>query len=561
MNAPARKTHMAKQPKRRQRATRGEAHPPDIAPPALRDTLGHFALWTLVFLAVLLSLRLVNLWYDLDPDESVYILMSAGVLDGHLPYTEMYEHKPPGIFLVLAAVMGMFGESLAVVRHFGTFCLLVAAVASYGIAVRHTTPLVAGLSVAAVMTLAGVNYFQHMLAEYAIILWLMPAVWLLVARRGVLWAVFVVGTLVSTATLMKTNAGYVALALGGYYLWRAFVAWRGGQDGSPWEVAVYVAGGAWPLAAVVALYWVAGEIDLFVFFNVTLPLSYAYGEGQSGLQDLLHYVTHYWQSLNSFYPLARALFIAAGIGCLCVLTRRRTDVLKKDLVAIGVVFGALALSTLHGDGHLHYLLALLPFVAVFTALGFGVLHARLAAAHRATAPLMLAPAFILACGFVQYGSASAYHLLNRWETIGQTPLQQVAELIREDGGGSVYAPQQPHLYWYLDEPTPSRLIQPTNLGRTSVLNPIIEHGYLQPSEYRRVLEHEYDYWVMRPDSAVWNAYHPQFRNYAYGIRDSNYELWKHLPLKDQQFDTSNGYKPDWFDLRKDLTGFNIYKRR
>ena len=564
---------MAKQSKRRKAKSklkpnpnpnlvaREEAHTPH-APRLFMTPAVRLALWTLFFLAVLLSVRLVNLWYDLINDEAVYILISADLLDGNLPYTEMYEFKPPGTFLALAAVMGVFGESLAVVRHFGTFCLLVAAVASYAIVVRHTTPTVAGLSVAAVMTLAGTDYFQHTLAEHVLVLWLMPAVWLLVARRGVLWAVFAVGALVSAATLTKTNAAYVALALGGYYLWRAWGAWRGGHGRSGgWEVAVYVAGGALPLAAVVALYWGAGELDLFVFFNVTLPLSYAYGQGQSALGALSDYVVHYWQSLDSFYPLVRALFIAAGVACLSLLTRRDT-VLTQDLAALGVVFVALALSTLHGHGHLHYLLVLLPFAAVFTALGWGVLHTRLAAERRASAPFLLAPALILACGFAQYGVAGAYHLFNRWDTLGQTPLQQVAELIREDGGGSIYAPQQTALYWYLDQPSPSKLIQPANLGNGAIINPLTEHGYLQPNEYRRVLTQEYDYWVMRPDSAVWKHYHPNFRAYAYGIRDSNYKLWKHIPLKDQQFDTFNGGLSDLpFNPRKDLTGFDIYKRR
>ena len=570
---------MAKQRKRRQPVPRKQSKPSKPGKPskprapathiqARPNSPLHLALWAGVFLATLLSVRLVNLWYDLINDEAVYILIAAGLLDGHLPYTEMYEFKPPGMFLLLAAAMGMFGESLLTVRHFATFGWWVAFVSAYAIAARHTPPAVAGLSVAAVATLVGVEYYQHTIAEHALILWLMPAVWLLVAKRGVWWAALLVGALVSAATLTKTNAAYIALALGGYYLWRAWGAWRGGQR-APWralsEVALYAAGGALPLVAVVALYAAAGELDLFVFFNVTLPLSYAYGQGQSGWQTAFNFVAHYWQSLDSFYPLARALFIAGAIGGLLSLTRRTSSALKHDLAAVGIVFIALALSTLHGHGHLHYLLVLLPFVAVFAALGLGVIHARIAStpgARHAPAALLLAPGFILACGLAQYGSASAYHLINRWDSIGQTPLQQVAEVIREDGGGAVYAPQQTALYWYLQQPSPSKLIQPANLGLGAILNPLTEHGYLESGEYRRVLNQEYDYWVMRPDSNVWKYYHPNFRNNAYKIRDDNYQLWKHIPLKDQQFDTFNGGLSELpFNPRKDLTGFDIYKRR
>jgi len=38
----------------------------------------------------------------LDWDESTFILMAANSLDGHLPFVEMFDVKPPGIFVLLA---------------------------------------------------------------------------------------------------------------------------------------------------------------------------------------------------------------------------------------------------------------------------------------------------------------------------------------------------------------------------------------------------------------------------------------------------------------------------
>ena len=41
----------------------------------------------------------------IDWDESTYILMGQSVLDGHLPYTELWDLKPPGAFLIYAVSM------------------------------------------------------------------------------------------------------------------------------------------------------------------------------------------------------------------------------------------------------------------------------------------------------------------------------------------------------------------------------------------------------------------------------------------------------------------------
>jgi len=82
-----------------------------------------------MFLDVLLSMRLSNLGQSvIDWDESPFIIVASDLLRGHLPCVGLDDNKPPGIFLAWAGGMSVFGESLPVVRHFGTFCLLVAAV-------------------------------------------------------------------------------------------------------------------------------------------------------------------------------------------------------------------------------------------------------------------------------------------------------------------------------------------------------------------------------------------------------------------------------------------------
>ena len=63
----------------------------------LRSRRALTLVWTVVFVIVLLGVRL---WYlDFEGwDESTFIIMGSHVLEGHLPYLELFDIKPPGIF-------------------------------------------------------------------------------------------------------------------------------------------------------------------------------------------------------------------------------------------------------------------------------------------------------------------------------------------------------------------------------------------------------------------------------------------------------------------------------
>ena len=86
--------------------------------------------------------------------------------------------------------------------------------------------------------------FQEMLTEHLVLALIMLAFWLLVARRDRMWATFLIGILLSAATLTRTNIAYVVLVLGAFYFWR-FARQR--PDVPRAAIVAYGLGGALPL--------------------------------------------------------------------------------------------------------------------------------------------------------------------------------------------------------------------------------------------------------------------------------------------------------------------------
>jgi dolichyl-phosphate-mannose-protein mannosyltransferase len=67
--------------------------------------------WTIIVLA---SFQI--LVFSFGRDQGIYALVGAGVLDGKVPYRDLWDFKPPGIFFVYALAQGIFGQTMLAPR-------------------------------------------------------------------------------------------------------------------------------------------------------------------------------------------------------------------------------------------------------------------------------------------------------------------------------------------------------------------------------------------------------------------------------------------------------------
>jgi Dolichyl-phosphate-mannose-protein mannosyltransferase len=66
--------------------------------------------------AVIAFCAIQILTFSFGRDQTIYSLVGEGVLHGKMPYRDLWDFKPPGIFLVFALAQGLFGRGMVAIR-------------------------------------------------------------------------------------------------------------------------------------------------------------------------------------------------------------------------------------------------------------------------------------------------------------------------------------------------------------------------------------------------------------------------------------------------------------
>ena len=455
--------------------------------------LSRSGFWVLVFVLTVGVTQIGSLEREvIDWDESTFILMAANVLDGHLPYVELFEIKPPMLFFMLAGVMAVFGESLLVVRLFGDVCILASCLAVFAIARRWTDPISAGLGTLTFIAISSVYSFgQHTSSELPATAMLMAALWLLLAWRDRMWGVACAGLLVSLATLTRSNLGVAAVAFAGWLL-VAYV--RPSFGAHRWAFAAFVGAGAIPPGLLVLLYWAADALFELRVSIIDAPLAYA-GHQLSVLEALAQH-TDLWWGMAKIDPYLIGTWTVLTAGVLTwvsirVLRERAGSESPRSGASEGllwVTFAAVLFSIMVGGAaYEHYWLQLFPLYGVFCARAFGWAHSWIALRR-------LGYALVLVCVASALWNTvpSAARLIVDPDHLSKSHyIRHAARLIAADRhpDDTVWAFYDLPILWYLNEKPISKMLLPANLLRKhAIMVPLARSGYIASDELYRIMD-------------------------------------------------------------------------
>lgn len=409
------------------------------------------------FLVLAVLFRLPYFYRDvIDWDESVFILMGQSIADGNLPYTEVWDNKPPGGFALFAVVQYLFPQSLLAVRLFGAVLVSLTAFLTYRLAVtvmRREAALLAGtLCCFAVSLLAssGQAVMMEHVANPFILLALLFAIGTKLKARDAL----LLGALLAAAILIRTNLAYAVIITGAAFV----LSWLPEGLSAAARATVFGAlGGLLILLASTLPFLLSGTLDLYVTSVIRVPLAYsAFGLGiAETVQALLSSIAprNSAQMLEAA-TLSKLVFWCLGtLGLLLMAIGLRPQ--DKIRARWGILLGALAVAiatVANRQPFAHYLIQLMPFFAIGAA--YALWRIGLCSGWRSLPSFGLVLLAALLMLIPPYQALHERYLSGKPLYRGQS--FTLAEYLRPrlGEGESIFVSRHILLYWLLDRTPP-----------------------------------------------------------------------------------------------------------
>ncbi len=227
----------------------------------------------LIITCVSLFIRLPFFFRDyIDRDESTFILMGQSWVEGHLPYTELWDLKPPITFLVFAAIIYVFGKSFIAIRLLGVLLVTSTAFFTYKIGQEaHSKKAGFWAAIATVILLSLFGSLQGVMSEHICMAFFMPGLYLLIKFKK--WeTTFLAGLLMGIAVMTKMNIAYALLFLGFFIYYDHYK--RQGWIKAIGYATLYGSGILLIIALTLLPYYIQGSHGLWVSSVFEAPVAY-----------------------------------------------------------------------------------------------------------------------------------------------------------------------------------------------------------------------------------------------------------------------------------------------
>ncbi len=439
--------------------------------------------------------------------------MGQSVLDGHLPYTELWDIKPPLAFVSYGLLIGLLGKSIISIRLGGAISVFLTSWLVYAIA-ENIWRRRAGILAATLFILlsALMPDGQATMTEHMALLPLMAGLAVLVLNRSTLIVLLVAGILLTIATLIRLNLAYVVVSVGFWILLSHFKP----KLKTLWRVLAYCGGSFGTILLTYIPYLVTGNGKIWLSSVILAPLGYSSSQQnvwktfQAQINFILASISPL-QEINNLLPdrsivpefllPARELPVElvgisllvwlAGLGGAFIIIKQWKSlppIKKQQLILLATFFLGTEISIIRsGASYDHYFIQVIPFFAL-TAAYFWDEQLRKKSRFLTT----MAIAFLL--------SLSLKLILAQYQVIGdrllaRQPLNygagyEIADYLRQNNPTQepVYMMSDHIVYWFLDlKPISKSTTHPSNIAKEYLLEHIPNSHPLTTAELARVL--------------------------------------------------------------------------
>ncbi|WP_350286479.1 glycosyltransferase family 39 protein [uncultured Croceitalea sp.] len=268
-----------------------------------------------------LLIRLPFFFRDyVDRDESSFIIMGQSVVDGHLPYTQLWDIKPPVIFFFFALIIYVFGKSFIAIRLIGVALVAITAFFTYKLTnINNAKRIALCFGALCVILQSLFGSLQGVMSEHIAMAFFTPAIYFMAKTKTKASTWLLCGVLVGLGLMVKLNLAYVALFLGCTILTLDFIKIRSIKSLS--SSMLFGIGVLIVIVACFLPYYLTDNSSLWWKSVVEAPLAYA-GARQYSPFKLLMYLMPclllFWigfkKGIFQFKNRATVFLLAATLG-------------------------------------------------------------------------------------------------------------------------------------------------------------------------------------------------------------------------------------------------------
>lgn len=327
-------------------------------------------------LCVLLPISPANM-ANTTRDSGVFLYIGWRILNGELPYQDIWDHKPPVVFYLNALGLTISSNSRWGVWLIETAFLATAAFIGFYLLKKALGTIPAMLSsLAWLLTLTFVIEGGNFTEEYVLPLQF-AALWLaadLDKPGRSWWRVFLIGVLGGLAFCTKQTSVGIWVAISMYLTFQRLTS----RQTRRWlsEMSYLTLGGGMILGVTALFFGVQGAFDQF--WSAAFSFNFVYSSG------VVNFLTRIAPILYAISPLASTgLFqfsmMGAVFSIIAIGFKRSTVTHLLPLLLIGLVDLALEMVLLcvSGRSYDHYYISILPILALFAGVFFWVLGSQL----------------------------------------------------------------------------------------------------------------------------------------------------------------------------------------
>lgn len=477
-------------------------------------------------IVVLLIVRLPSFFFSVfDWDESTMILVGQSIIDGHMPYIDAWDMKPPLAFYMYAFFIALFGKSIIAIRLGGLLCIYCASLLIYkaGNAIQNRTAGILSALFLIVFVSLGPSGLSTV-TEHILIMPISFILYLLVAKEINKKVAFIMGTILGMAILVRTNMIFESFAVCIILLSGVLKPSMTVTDRIK-QFIVLIIGISIPIFIMGYLYVIHNALDIFLKTNITVISAYV------GLKEasLMNKIDVLFFNIKQNVKISLFLWITFILGVLYIVFLKRWK--DKFIPILMLIFTAQILSlfiTGQRFGH-HYFIASMPLMCLMSGVA---LSQWLTDTKTRKIVYSVTVVFIIAgLVYALHGSVMKYDRKIVSRIIHQKPLMddscyKIARLLNNENvrGQYIYMVNSCHVVnWLTESKYPTKYIHPSNLLEKEYMIKIVDGpNATKEKELLNILSKNPAFIVFK--QASWEGPLNRFEEILVTEIESNYEL-------------------------------------